>query len=123
VWCAAVGGCGLRIPQVCSRLRIGIALKVVGVQGAVLQIRIEQSMPVGATATSHCVGKVSCGASILGGEVVGRDAVFLYSFRSDGGEWTGDQVVVVLEAVEQKVRCGGPLAVHGQPKPARGSDV
>ena len=74
------------------------------VQGFVLQVFVADAVIVGGSGARDRVGDEAAGASVFGGVVVGRDAVFLHGFRRHGAERAGDQVVVVLDAVEQVVR-------------------
>ncbi len=50
------------------------------------------------------VRDVTVGPSVLRGIIADGDAILLDRFGSDGSERSGNQIVVVLNAVEQEIR-------------------
>ena len=73
--------------------------------------------------TGDGVGQESGGAPVLGREIIGGHAILLDRLGGDRSERTGDQVIVILQAVEHEVRGGGPLAIDRQAEPARRAGV
>ncbi len=96
-----------------------IVLKIGRIEGCIFQIFVADAVIPAAAGASHGVGDESAGAAVLGGIVVGRDAVFLDGFGRDGVERPGDQVIVVFDAIEKVIGRRRTGAIHADAEPAR----
>ncbi len=100
-----------------------IALEIGRVQRSVLEVLVAYAVILVAPGARHRIGDESDGAPVFGGVVIGRDAVFLDGFGRHGVERAGDQIVVVLNAIEQKVGSGGALPRYAHTQAARGAII
>src|SRR5581483_3726140 len=100
-----------------------VLLEGVGVERGVLEIDIAVAVPARAPGAGNRVRDEAGRAAVLGGKVAGGEPVLLYGLGRDRGEGSGDEIIVVLDAVQEKVGSGGPLAVHGNAESAGGSGV
>src|SRR5260370_19427700 len=80
-----------------------VLLKPVGIQSLVLEVEIRIRMKLVGAPARHSVSYETRSSSVLRRKVVGGNPVFLDCFGRDRSQWAGVQIVVVLQAIEQKI--------------------
>ena len=95
-----------------------VVLKRIRVQKIVDRVKISDAMKSVASRARDGIGNKSRCPAVFGRVVVGGYAVFLDRLGRQGVQRSGNQVVIVLETVQQKIGCRGALSVHRKPEPA-----